>query len=185
MAREPKSQQGVLARMCCEKQWDGAGEGATREVGQNFSGTNILVLGPGNKHNIAQPQDWGQEEDMDQRPAQEGENKITPDPQRSLTHFQIGQEEWTAHCNRLHRKWESCLQGGENLSIKTYLHKAQVCTSQGAGSMLEAALVIFLSLPLSFTLPFIQNPPVFTWEDKGLTHQFPCQVYNLPIKRFF
>lgn len=70
MTGQPQSQQGLLARTCCEKQWDGAGEGATREVGQYFSGTNVFVLGPGNKHNIAQPQDWGQEADMDQRPAQ-------------------------------------------------------------------------------------------------------------------
>lgn len=55
--QQPWSQQGWLARTCREKQWDGAGEGATGELGQDSSGTNVLVLGPGNKHSIARP--WG------------------------------------------------------------------------------------------------------------------------------
>lgn len=45
---------GLLVRTCWEKEQDVAGEGDCREIGQHFSGTNILVLLPGYKHSIAQ-----------------------------------------------------------------------------------------------------------------------------------
>lgn len=43
-----------MARTFWEKEQNVVGEGDHRELGQHFSGTKILVLAPGGKHNTMQ-----------------------------------------------------------------------------------------------------------------------------------
>lgn len=43
--------QGLLVIALCEKEQDVAAERANMEVGQHFSGINVLVLDPGQKQN--------------------------------------------------------------------------------------------------------------------------------------
>lgn len=73
------------------------------EVGQHSSGTNILVLDPGQKHctvrckrrNEVKKCEWT----VDHRLTLLGEIKTTKDPQSPLNHFHTGLEEWIAHGN--------------------------------------------------------------------------------------
>lgn len=147
---------------------------------EDFSGADVLVLGAGNKHSIAQPWDWA---DMDQRLAQEGENKTTRPPKGSdpFRHTKKNELHIATACTES----EKVTSRVRKAYLQTYLHKATVCTSQAAASMLKPALLIFLSPSLFHSTLYSKSTTVFTREDKELTYQFPCQVYNLPIKLSF
>lgn len=54
IAREQWNHPRIVCNNNTEKEQAVAGEGGPREVGQHFSGINVLVLAPGDKQNMVQ-----------------------------------------------------------------------------------------------------------------------------------
>lgn len=94
------------------------------EVGQHFSGTNILVLVSGDKHNTIhhkcrnKVKKWAW--------TVEGGGSRPLKTLEALQPTSIKVQNRLHMRTNLHRKQETYLQGGENLYIKRYPHKAQV-----------------------------------------------------------
>lgn len=140
--------QGLLAIRHCEKEQNVAGAGAIGRQGSTFLGQASLF--------------WLLEISTTQL---KGRNKVEKWAWTALrwrrppkTHFQNGLEWFQDHAWKLICiETEKYLQGGESLSIKRYLIKAQVfgdhrTLDTTAGSTLDPGAMIFLPFFLSFCL---------------------------------